>query len=63
VKLLDYQTQTDMLETSDNPFAVVVLAHLQAQATRKNNQQRKQVKFTLVRQLYERGYNRQQMPG
>jgi hypothetical protein len=61
VKLLDYQTQTDMLETSDNPFAVVVLAHLQAQATRNNNQQRKQVKFTLVRQLYERGYNRQQV--
>jgi hypothetical protein len=61
VKLLDYQTQTEELETSDNPFAVVVLAHLQAQATRKNNQQRKQAKFALVRQLYERGYNRQQV--
>jgi hypothetical protein len=61
VKLLDYQTQTAQLEASDNPFAVVVLAHLQAQATRQNNQQRKQVKFALVRQLYERGYNRQQV--
>jgi hypothetical protein len=57
VKLLDYRTQTEELEANDNPFAVLVLAHLQAQATRKNNQQRKQVKFALVRQLYERGYN------
>ncbi len=51
----------ELLETSTNPFAIVVLAHLQAQATRKDPQQRKQVKFTLVRQLYERGYNRQQV--
>jgi hypothetical protein len=61
VKLLDYQAQTVDLEASDNPFAVVVLAHLQAQVTRKNNYQRKQAKFTLVRQLYERGYNQQQV--
>jgi hypothetical protein len=61
VKLLDYQIQTEFLETSDNPFAVVVLAHLQAQATRKDSQQRKQAKLALMRQLYERGYNRQQV--
>jgi hypothetical protein len=28
VKLLDYKQQWDMLETSDNPFATVVMAHL-----------------------------------
>ncbi|MBW4553948.1 MAG: DUF4351 domain-containing protein [Aphanocapsa sp. GSE-SYN-MK-11-07L] len=61
VKLLDYQTQMEFLETSDNPFAVVVLAHLQAQATRKDSQQRKQAKLALMRHLYERGYNRQQV--
>jgi Domain of unknown function (DUF4351) len=61
VKLLDYQTQIDQLEMSNNPFAVVVLAHLQAQATRNNSQRRQQEKLNLVRRLYERGYNRQQV--
>jgi hypothetical protein len=60
-KLLDFQAQMDTLATNNNPFALVVLAHLQATATRKDNQRRQQVKFTLVRLLYERGYNRQQV--
>jgi Domain of unknown function (DUF4351) len=60
-KLLDFQAQMDTLVTNNNPFALVVLAHLQAKATRKDNQRRQQVKFTLVRLLYERGYNKQQV--
>jgi predicted DNA-binding ribbon-helix-helix protein len=35
------------------------MAHLQAQATRKDEQQRKGVKFTLAKRLYESGYQRQ----
>ena len=34
VKLLDYQQQWTQLETSRNPFAIGVMAHLQAQETR-----------------------------
>jgi predicted DNA-binding ribbon-helix-helix protein len=47
------------LEASDNPFGVVVLAHLQAQAKRQDTPERKEVKLNLVRRLYERGYPRQ----
>lgn len=34
VKLTDWAVRRNVLETSDNPFAVVVLAHLAAQETR-----------------------------
>ncbi len=37
VKLLDYADKWDELEKSDNPFAVVVIAHLKTQETRKNH--------------------------
>jgi hypothetical protein len=60
-KLLDFQPRMAELETSNNPFAIVVLAHLQAQATQKDDLQRKTVKFTLARRLYERGYPRQEV--
>ena len=56
VKLLDYKEQWAMLEQSSNPFATVIRAHLKAQETRRDQQQRKLWKFTLTRQLYERGY-------
>jgi hypothetical protein len=42
-------------------WAIVVMAHLKAQETRKDNQARKYWKFELVRQLYERGYNRNEV--
>jgi hypothetical protein len=61
VKLLDYQAQYSTLEASRNPFAIVVMAHLHAQETRKNPKNRKQWKFQLVRLLHERGYNRSEM--
>ncbi len=41
--------------------AIVVMAHLKAQETRKDNQARKRWKFELVRQLYDRGYNRSEV--
>ena len=59
VKLLDYWQTWSMLEESVNPFAVVIMAHLQAQATRRDDVERKAWKWTLIRQLYERGYARQ----
>jgi hypothetical protein len=36
VKLLDYESQWSMLESSTNPFAVMAIAHLKTQATNGN---------------------------
>jgi hypothetical protein len=45
--------------SSDRLTIVVVMAHLKAQETRNDGQQRKLWKFTLTRRLYEQGYERQ----
>jgi len=58
VKLRDYQARREELESSQNPFATVVLAHLAAQETRRDMTRRQQVKLALTRRLYERGYSR-----
>jgi hypothetical protein len=56
-KLLDFAPHEAMLETSANPFAVVVLAHLKAMQTRGNPADRHAWKIRLVRGLYERGFD------
>lgn len=58
-KLLDYQQQWDELLVSSNPFAVVVMAHLKALETSGNSLSRKQSKLSLIKGLYQRGYERQ----
>ena len=63
VKLLDYRSQWDALEVSDNIFATVVMTHLKAQETRRNPELRKQWKLTLIKRLYERGYDRSAILG
>ena len=62
-KLLDYGDRWDELEQSDNPFAVVVQAHLIALRTRNNPQDRLQSKWQLTRRLYERGFNKREIIG
>lgn len=57
-KLLDLERAEGLLEADDNPAAVVVGAHLAAQATRGDMDLRKKLKWQLTRRLYERGYNR-----
>lgn len=59
VKLLDYPPA--ILEESTNPFATIIAAHLETQATRSDLPRRFQSKISLVRRLYERGYNRNQI--
>jgi hypothetical protein len=59
VKLLDYREQWEMLDQAANPFAVVVMAHLQTQATAGDDEARYRAKTELVRSLYRRGYERQ----
>ena len=59
IKLLDYKTNWAVLEQSDNPFTIMIMAHLQAQATQYRPEQRLAWKVSLVKRLYERGYERQ----
>ncbi|HET6879732.1 MAG TPA: hypothetical protein VFI31_06245, partial [Pirellulales bacterium] len=54
IKLLDYADDLESLERNENPFAVVVLAHLKTQATRRDAARRRAWKFRLVKGLYER---------
>jgi hypothetical protein len=49
-----------VLEQSDDPFAVVVMAHLKARQVRQGDA-RKQWKLRLRRGLYERGRRREEI--
>jgi len=60
VKLLDYVARRPELEQSSNPFATVVMAHLDTLETRQDQHERKDRKFRLVRSLYERGWDAEQ---
>jgi hypothetical protein len=59
VKLLDYQQRQSELEASRNPLATVVMAHLAAVQTKSDRLQRKQRKLSLVRRLYQQGFERE----
>jgi hypothetical protein len=61
VKLLDYEVQGEELEQSNNPFAILVMAHLKTKATTGNYQIREQWKWRLVRGLYEKGYTKEKI--
>ncbi len=61
VKLLDYRPQWAALEASRNPFATVVMAHLQTQATRGDVPARGRAKLALTRRLYDRNYSREEI--
>jgi hypothetical protein len=59
VKLIDYRERWAELESSNNPFATVVMAHLKTIETRPDLEGRKVWKLSLIRGLYERGLGRQ----
>lgn len=56
-KLIDWRGREGELAASTNPFAQVVLAHLHALATRRDAENRYRYKLDLVKGLYERGWN------
>jgi hypothetical protein len=59
VKLLDYRQRRGELEESNNPFAVMVAAHLTSQETRGDGTRRYEGKLRIAKSLYRRGYGRQ----
>jgi hypothetical protein len=58
VKLSDYAGQWAYLENNANPFAFAVMAHLKTRDTRNDWESRKQWKIRLVRKLYEKDYQK-----
>jgi hypothetical protein len=58
VKLLDFVGREAELEANANPFAIVVLAYLRARQTVHDDNQRRMSKIRLIRSLYERGLER-----
>lgn len=61
VKLLDYREQWSELESTLNPFAIIVMAHLRTKATTGKPREREAWKWTIVRGLYDRGLERNQI--
>jgi len=59
IKLLEYESRWNLLEESPNPFAVIVMTHLKAQATYRDAQGRLHWKLKLVKMLYHRGYRKE----
>ncbi|WP_447914397.1 hypothetical protein [Microcystis aeruginosa] len=49
------------METSSNPFAIIVMAHLKTKATTGKLPQREQWKWKLIRGLYEKEFEREQI--
>ena len=60
VKLLELGRDWAVLEASDNPFTLVVMAHLLAQKNRVG-EKRLDAKIELIRLMYRRGYNREKI--
>lgn len=58
IKLLDYEAERAALEESANPFAVMVLAHLDTSRTRRDPEARRRRKLALVKSLYNKGFKR-----
>ncbi|MBF0294226.1 MAG: tyrosine-type recombinase/integrase [Magnetococcales bacterium] len=59
IKLMDF-AEADLIN-STNPFAVVTRAYLTARKTRQRMQERLDLKWLLIRNLYESGFSRQQV--
>jgi hypothetical protein len=57
-KLLDLAADEARLERDSNPFAAVVLAHVKAQETQHNPEQRRAWKLRLIKSLLSRGLTR-----
>jgi hypothetical protein len=59
VKLLDYQSDWAALESSQNLFATIVMAHLKTKETHDAPAERKTWKLHLTTMLYDRGFRQQ----
>ena len=58
-KVIDYDT--DQLDTSDSPFALVTRIHLEYLAAGSSGQKRFDARVALTRRLYQHGFSREQV--
>lgn len=61
VKLIDYAGREDDMAANPNAFALVTAAYLKARATRRDMAARAEAKWSLIRTLYRRGWDRQKI--
>jgi hypothetical protein len=59
VKVIDYDT--DQLDTSNSPFALVTRIHLEYLAAGSSGQKRFDARVALTRRLYQHGFSREQV--
>lgn len=60
-KLTEYSEQCETLLENPNPFALITVAHRLTQQSKGDDQGRYQAKRTLVRLLYQRGWDKQRV--
>ena len=56
VKLLDYQSRWDELESSKSPFGIITMAHLKTAATTGNFAKRAEWKWEIAQKIYNKGW-------
>ncbi len=56
VKLLDYQSRWDELESTQNPFGIITMAHLKTAATTGNLAERAEWKWDIAQKIYSQGW-------
>lgn len=61
VKLTDYEDRLGELESTNNPFGIIVLAHFRSLETKKDYEKRLFWKISLIKRLYDKGYSRKEI--
>jgi hypothetical protein len=61
VKLIDLEIDLDTLTANDNPFAILTAAHFLTKRTAKTPKDRYDLKFKVIRMLYERNWEKEEM--
>lgn len=60
VKILEFHHQKSLLEHSDNPFALIILAQLAAiESNKRPHEQRLLSKITLTKLMYQKGWSKE----
>jgi hypothetical protein len=61
-KLIDFEKKRNELEVSTNPFAAVILFHLDALAAKKQPQEERLLtKISLTKRLYDKGFQKEEI--
>ncbi|MCL5796496.1 MAG: hypothetical protein M1579_03230 [Gammaproteobacteria bacterium] len=60
-KLTDYHYQLDELLANSNPFAILTASHILTKKTKNQVQQRYETKLKVIRLLYQKGWDKQEL--